>query len=295
MTMLQLTFNSPKKPWPDDKCNARRCIQPAAYRYREVDLWPGKHEPRTVVLCQKHAAVMQQANEAAGVAVPPAEMIETTAIATQANQSLVESKQSPAALLRQAALEMKAEATRYLEEYEAGAAADLAALADFEVTNETAELAGELLTSVKQDLKDLDVHRKERAGIFGKVKSEIDSWYRQPKAISTQIKHLLETKLKEHRAAGIAKQKELIDQAHDASEPQVVKNALVAASDAAQPDVKGTTYIDRWLCKVTDAAAVPREYLTPDLEKLGELARSSKGTAEVPGVEFYNDPIVRSS
>ena len=44
--------------------------------------------------------------------------------------------------------------------------------------------------------------------------------------------------------------------------------------------------------RIVDKAKLPLDYLVPDEKTLGELARSSKGTATVPGVEFYAEPVL---
>ena len=44
--------------------------------------------------------------------------------------------------------------------------------------------------------------------------------------------------------------------------------------------------------RVVDKAKLPLDYLVPNEKTLGELARSSKGTATVPGVEFYAEPVL---
>lgn len=46
---------------------------------------------------------------------------------------------------------------------------------------------------------------------------------------------------------------------------------------------------DNWKARVVDMKALPDEYKLPDMQTLNAKARSSKGTAVIPGVEFYND------
>jgi len=46
---------------------------------------------------------------------------------------------------------------------------------------------------------------------------------------------------------------------------------------------------DNWKARVVDFKALDDEYKLPDTQTLNAKARSSKGTAVIPGVEFYND------
>jgi len=46
---------------------------------------------------------------------------------------------------------------------------------------------------------------------------------------------------------------------------------------------------DNWKARVVDMTALSDEYKLPDMQTLNAKARSSKGTAVIPGVEFYND------
>jgi hypothetical protein len=58
------------------------------------------------------------------------------------------------------------------------------------------------------------------------------------------------------------------------------------------PPVDGLSYREAWTFEVTDAAAVPREYLTIDDKKLAALARAMKADARVTGVRFYPEKVV---
>jgi len=49
----------------------------------------------------------------------------------------------------------------------------------------------------------------------------------------------------------------------------------------------GTSLRKTWKFRITDINQVPREYLLPNEQMLGALARSAKESACVPGVEFF--------
>lgn len=49
-----------------------------------------------------------------------------------------------------------------------------------------------------------------------------------------------------------------------------------------------------WKCRITDVGAIPREYMIPDEKMLGNIARSTKGSLKIPGVEFYSEETIAS-
>ena len=58
---------------------------------------------------------------------------------------------------------------------------------------------------------------------------------------------------------------------------------------AAAPALEGVAVRTYWKARVVDAALVPREFCIPDESLLDKIARESKGTKRIPGVEFYAD------
>jgi hypothetical protein len=63
----------------------------------------------------------------------------------------------------------------------------------------------------------------------------------------------------------------------------------------AAPKPTGVTFAEKWTYRVTEESLIPRRYLTVDAKALASLARSMKGKASVPGVEFYNEGSVRAA
>ena len=70
------------------------------------------------------------------------------------------------------------------------------------------------------------------------------------------------------------------------------KEVLVPTVESSTPKVEGikTRIIHKY--KVININLVPREYMAKDDEKLSELARTTKGTAKVPGIKFYEEEII---
>jgi hypothetical protein len=77
---------------------------------------------------------------------------------------------------------------------------------------------------------------------------------------------------------------------------QVVKDTLKTALSRYQTlhDAVGRAVEERriWKAKVVNPDAVPRKYCVPDEAKLNDLARQTRGTLKVKGVEFFEDVII---
>jgi hypothetical protein len=85
------------------------------------------------------------------------------------------------------------------------------------------------------------------------------------------------------------------------------QRALEIASAPAAIDLRSiggtfgskTSQRENWKYRVVDIAKVPEQFLVAPDERvqksvLNALARSQKAAAQVPGIEFYNDPILAS-
>lgn len=68
---------------------------------------------------------------------------------------------------------------------------------------------------------------------------------------------------------------------------QKYERDLEAAPEAA-PQASGISYRELWSFEIEDLNSIPREYLVPNTDKLGKLARAMKDEACVPGVRFFS-------
>ncbi|GJQ59753.1 MAG: hypothetical protein D8M57_13070 [Candidatus Scalindua sp. AMX11] len=58
---------------------------------------------------------------------------------------------------------------------------------------------------------------------------------------------------------------------------------------------KGVSFKEIWKFKIIDVKKIPRQYLVVDEKTLGNIARSTKGKVNIPGVEFYPEKSVAGS
>ena len=61
----------------------------------------------------------------------------------------------------------------------------------------------------------------------------------------------------------------------------------------AAPAVAGLAAVENWKFEIENPFEIPREFLIPDLKKIGELARFSKDKASIAGVRFYSEKSMR--
>lgn len=75
-----------------------------------------------------------------------------------------------------------------------------------------------------------------------------------------------------------------------ATAAEAVAVAAVEASCVSYvPKTKGTTMRESWKAVVTDPDKVPREYLIVNEKALDALAKATKGSMKIPGVEFRKE------
>ncbi len=100
---------------------------------------------------------------------------------------------------------------------------------------------------------------------------------------------ILDEKIARAEASGkIEKVEELIEKKENVA-PIIVP---IIAPQINTPS--GISYKDNWKAIVTDANLVPREWCVPDEKALNAFAKSTKGSKQVPGVEFKCEKILNS-
>lgn len=57
----------------------------------------------------------------------------------------------------------------------------------------------------------------------------------------------------------------------------------------ATPQVKGIVTREVWKFRIKDERLIPREYMIPDMAKIGKVVRATEGKISIPGVEVYKE------
>lgn len=104
----------------------------------------------------------------------------------------------------------------------------------------------------------------------------------------TKKRAALEEKARKAREAGNEEKADQLEQ--KAAEVHV--QAPVLASTVQKVD--GISMKQNWKARVIDANKVPREYLVVDEQKLNQMAKATKGSLSIAGVEFYAEDVLAS-
>ena len=75
-------------------------------------------------------------------------------------------------------------------------------------------------------------------------------------------------------------------------EPVELVEVTPEAPKRVETDMGTTGMVDHWKYEVVDPLAVPREYLMVDTAMLSAIAKRHHDQKPVPGVRFYNEPII---
>ncbi len=203
------------------------------------------------------------------------------------------------------------------------AAALLAQYDNFAVaTQQEYEGAALVLKEVKARTNELDDMRKSMTRPLDESKKRIMDMFRKPidtlAAVEAKIKRGLlayqqeqerkraeaERLLREQQAKEAARLAKLEEAARERGDEKkadaFAERAAVAAAApvmiaAPVAKVKGIGTREVWKYEITDADAVPREYLMVDETKIGQVVRATKGTLKIAGVRIYSENTLAAS
>lgn len=167
-------------------------------------------------------------------------------------------------------------------------------LAEIEIkNNEDFERASNILKNVKSIIKNLDEKRKQATKPLDDSKKEIMSWFSPIVDKAKACESMLKSKMSEYLSRLEEEKKKMEQEAREKDVPVVIDN---------KPKVSGVKEIIRWKAKLKDVDAIPRAFLlkTPKqhealMSVLNEIASSTRGAIEIPGVEFYEEKSISST
>lgn len=103
-----------------------------------------------------------------------------------------------------------------------------------------------------------------------------------------------ERKAAEERAAQAAA---LADLGLDEESKQVAEKPIEIKSvePVKKVDTAGVLFRERWYPEIIDIAAIPREYMMPDMDKIKGMIASLKGATNIPGIRVMCEktPVIR--
>jgi len=60
------------------------------------------------------------------------------------------------------------------------------------------------------------------------------------------------------------------------------------AEPAPKVAVQGASTRENWQFEIEDVAKVPREFMTPDMVKIGRMVKAMKGVTRIDGVRVFD-------
>jgi hypothetical protein len=215
-------------------------------------------------------------------------------------------------------------------EKEQTATSDVPALctkADVTISNQLEyEGASIVLKEIKSRYNELDTQRKKITKPLDDAKKEVMSLFKTPLELlekaETKIKGLMISYTAEQERKAREDQRKLQEAADKETERQrKLVEAQIERAKASDKDDKveqleakketiapisvptiapqintpsGVSYRDNWTAEVIDANLVPREYMVVNLQALNAVAKSTKGTLNIPGVKFVCTKVLAS-
>lgn len=188
-------------------------------------------------------------------------------------------------------------------------------------TNIDYERVADELKQIKSLSTALDNERKSATKPIDETKKKIMDWFRLPlerlagaeaKRKSAMIAYQEEQerirlaeearlrKLQEAEAERIkAKADKALEKGNIGKAEELQQQAQEVASIAPvvekkTPDIAGQAIKLIWKYRIVDERLIPREYLTPDEQKIGQVIRATKGSLPIPGIQAYSEKSLSS-
>lgn len=99
-------------------------------------------------------------------------------------------------------------------------------------------------------------------------------------------------RLEEQAAKALANGK--TDKAEELSQRAATVNRVAPIVASTVQKVSGVSMKQNWKARVIDINAVPRAYLIVDEKKLDQIAKATKGSLTLAGIEFYSEDVLAS-
>lgn len=146
-------------------------------------------------------------------------------------------------------------------------------------TQEQLDAVGVLKRHIQTRLRETEDQRLRATSHLVKAKREIDSWFKPAVEVYGAAKAACDQAMGAYFAAqGAARTAAL--QAGDHATAMAIAPPTLPAGTHARP---------RWLWRVTDPAAVPREFLAVDAARVTAVVNDQREKTSIPGIEVYED------
>lgn len=155
------------------------------------------------------------------------------------------------------------------------------------VTQPDMDFANECLVEIKTKLKGLKARKEEATKPLNAALKVVRSWFSPVEDFYGQAEAIWKDKMGKWHLAEAEKQRQAlaaVQAAHAAGDVQGVATAMATAAQATVEIPRNITVKEVWNFVVTDPAAVPREYCSPDVAKIAAVVEALGDKANIPGV-----------
>ena len=226
----------------------------------------------------------------------------------------------------QTTIEVKPIETKEIKEMTTNAKQTLTTCQNLKIKGqEEYSYAGECLKQVKSKIANLEDKRKEITRPLDAAKKAVMDLFRKPLDMLSEAECIIKRGLLTYQQEQekIRREEEAKLQAQARKEEERKRQALAERARKAEAEGKtakaeelrqkeiavfvpvpvvpnqvekvgGISTKTIWKFKIVDPNSIPREYLIPNDVMLGNIARATKGTLTIPGIEIYSEDVIAS-
>lgn len=149
------------------------------------------------------------------------------------------------------------------------------------------QAVGAIVVHVQRRLAETEAQRKRATSHLVKAQREINSWFKPAKDAFESAKARCHQAMRAYEQAQV--------QARAAALESGDHQTAMAIAPVEMP--AGTHMRKRWVFRVTDPAAVPREFLAVDAARVQAVVNEQRERTSIPGIEVFEDatPVTRGS
>lgn len=160
------------------------------------------------------------------------------------------------------------------------------------------EFAGNALKEIAHSHDVIDAKRRSWVDGLAAVVADINATFKPATTALKEAESVLKERIGAFVLAAEAKRGALLQEASVAvagGRSADAERVLAEADQLAVAPVEGVGVSVKWEGEVIDASAIPREYLTPDVDKLNKITAATEGDPQIPGWRAKRTAAVRTS
>ena len=154
--------------------------------------------------------------------------------------------------------------------------------------------AAQCLAEVKTKARDLEAQRQAATKPLLEAKRTVDGWFKPALDSLAKAEGAFKMAIARYQDLARAAMRAAMAEAQKAETATEMVAALAVVDEVKAPVVKGLSSRTVYKFDLLDAEKLPREYLVPDLKKIGAVVRTLGEGANIPGVRIYSETQISS-